>query len=270
MLDINFNFAQKAIESFILDYVKKNGFNRVVLGLSGGLDSAIVLKLCSNALGNENVFALMLPYKVSDKKNIEDAKNLCSLLKIKNELIEITPMIDSYFNIKPAVNKMQLGNKCARERMSILYDYSEREKAIVVGTSNKSELLIGYSTIYGDSASAFMPIGDLYKTQIFEFARFLDIPKEIVEKKPSADLWKGQNDEEEIGLSYKELDEILYQGVDLLMPQEDLCLKYGEEKVKRIFGMIRKSQFKRTMPSICKLLNRTIGIDFRYPRDWQG
>lgn len=153
--------------------------------------------------------------------------------------------------------------------MSVLYDFSVRKRAMVVGTSNKSELLVGYSTLYGDSAAAFMPIGDLYKTQVYQLARHLKIPEKIIHKKPSADLWKDQTDEGEIGMSYDQLDEILYRLVDLRQsPGEIEAEGYSEKAIDRVKRMIVRSQFKRTMPPIAKLQPRTIGLDFRYLRDW--
>jgi NAD+ synthase len=153
--------------------------------------------------------------------------------------------------------------------MSVLYDFSVRKRAMVVGTSNKSELLVGYSTLYGDSAAAFMPIGDLYKTQVYQLGRHLKIPEEIIQKKPSADLWKNQTDEGEIGMSYDQLDEILYRLVDLRQrPDEIAAGGYSAKAIDKVKRMIVRSQFKRTMPPIAKLQPRTIGIDFRYLRDW--
>jgi hypothetical protein len=159
-------------------------------GFEDGIDSAVVLALLQRALGSEHIFALLMPYKLSSEESLTDGKDICEQLKIKYEIIDISPAVDSYFDRYPADNKVLIGNKCARERMSILYDFSSRKKALVAGTSNKSELLIGYSTIFGDSAAAFLPLGDLYKTQVFVLARHLDIPEKIVNKKPSADLWK--------------------------------------------------------------------------------
>lgn len=194
---------------------------------------------------------------------------ICDQFNTKYEVIDISSSVDAYFNRYPTKNKVMIGNKCARERMSVLYDFSLRKKALVVGTSNKSELLIGYSTLFGDSAAAFLPLGDLYKTQIFEFARHLKIPEDIIKKKPSADLWNNQTDEKEIGISYRELDEILFMLVDRRMKDDSIKkLGYSSEMIKKIKMMIVNSQFKRTMPPIPKLQNRTIGLDFRYLRDW--
>ncbi|MCP4217786.1 MAG: NAD(+) synthase, partial [bacterium] len=150
-----------------------------------------------------------------------------------------------------------------------LYDFSARKRGLVAGTSNKSELLIGYSTLYGDSAAAFLPIGDLYKNQVFALARHLGVPDAIVNKKPSADLWENQTDEGEIGITYKVLDEILFKLVDCRLKAEEIeKAGYKREDIDRIQRMIIGSQYKRTMPPVAKLQVRTIGVDFRYLRDW--
>ena len=269
MREINFGVAEKTIVGFIRDSVYKNSFKNGILGVSGGLDSAVVLALTQKALGSNHCFALLMPYKSSSPESLDHGKMICDQLDVKYEVIDISPLIDAFFNRYPTENRVMIGNKCARERMSVLYDFSLRKNALVVGTSNKSEMLIGYSTLFGDSAAAFLPLGDLYKTQIFDFARHLKIPGEIIEKKPSADLWKNQTDEKEIGISYRELDEILFLLVDRRMKPESIKKRgYSSVKINKIKNMIQNSQFKRTMPPIPKLQNRTIGLDFRYLRDW--
>lgn len=269
MFEINFKIAEKVLVNFIKDSVHRNNFERGIIGVSGGLDSAVVLYLTQRALGSKNTFALLLPYKLSSGDSLKHGKMVCELLKVKYEIVDITPSVSAYFDRFPTKNKILIGNKCARERMSVLYDYSVRKKALVVGTSNKSEILIGYTTLYGDSAAAFLPIGDLYKTQLYDFARYLQIPEEIINKKPSADLWKDQTDEGEIGMSYQELDEILYSLIDLRKkPQEVVKLGFSKQTVQKVQNLIMDSQFKRTMPPIAKLQLRTVGLDFRYLRDW--
>ncbi|MCK4835795.1 MAG: NAD+ synthase [Candidatus Aminicenantes bacterium] len=269
MHEINFEIAEKVIIHFIRDSITKNNFKNGIIGVSGGLDSAVVLVLMQRALGNNHTLALILPYKTSSPESLRQAKLICNQLKVDAEVIDISPSVDAYFDRFPTDSLILIGNKCARERMSILYDFSVRKNALVVGTSNKSELLIGYSTLYGDSAAAFFPIGDIYKTQLFDFAAYLDIPEEIIQKKPSADLWKDQTDEGEIGISYRDLDEILYNLVDLRKKAEDIeKMGHKKEKIEKIKKMIMDSQYKRTMPPIVKFHNRTIGLDFRYLRDW--
>jgi len=266
---MNLEVIEKVLVNFIKDAVHKNNFKNAIVGVSGGIDSAVVLALAQRALGSEHTFALLMPYKLSSEESLKDGRAICEQLKVKYETIDISPSVDSYFERFPTDDKVLLGNKCARERMSVLYDFSARKRALVAGTSNKSEMLIGYSTLYGDSAAAFLPIGDLYKTQVFLLARHLDIPKAIIEKKPSADLWQDQTDEGEIGITYKELDEILFQMVDCRMRDAEIeRAGYSKKDIERIKSMITNSQYKRTMPPVCKLQQRTVGIDFRYLRDW--
>ncbi len=269
MLDIHFETAEKVLVNFIRESVYKNNFKRGILGVSGGSDSAVVLVLTQRALGSENTFGLLMPYKLSSEASLTDGETICRQLDVSYETIDISPSVDAYFDKYPAEDKMLIGNKCARERMSVLYDFSARKKALVVGTSNKSELLIGYSTLFGDSAAAFLPIGDLYKTQVFAFARYLGVPETILNKKPSADLWKDQTDEGEIGMTYKQLDEILFQMIDCRKTDREITAAgYAQKEIDKIRKMIINSQYKRTMPPVAKLHTRTVGLDFRYLRDW--
>jgi len=269
MIDINLNITTDIIEKFIHDSITKNGFRNGIIGVSGGIDSALVLALTVRAIGKDNTFALLMPYKTSSPESLTHGKRVCEQFGVRFDIVDISPSIDPYFEKFPTENKTLIGNKCARERMSVLYDFSERKKALVVGTSNKTEMLIGYSTLYGDSAAAFLPIGDLYKTEVIKLAAYVNIPPEIIEKKPSADLWKDQTDEGEIGFSYELLDRILFQMIDMRMSDKEL-IKSGfmENDIRRIQKMITGTQFKRTMPPVTKIHNRTIGLDFRYPRDW--
>lgn len=228
---------------FIQDYVHKNGFENVVIGVSGGLDSAVVATLCVKALGAEHVHGLLLPYGLSISENFLDSENLCKHLKISYDVINITPLIDMYFDRFPTDSKVQFGNKCARERMAILYDFSVRHNALVAGTSNKSEMMIGYFTQYGDGAAAFEPIADLYKTEVFELAKQLGVPKAIIDKKPTADLWPGQTDEGEIGLSYADLDKILFS---LEKMENDLAaVGYLEAQIGTLEGFVNDARIMR-------------------------
>jgi len=269
MLEIHSETVEKLLVHFTRDSVYKNNFKNGIVGVSGGLDSAVVLVLTQRALGSGHTFALLMPYKLSSEDSLNDGKALCEQLKVPYEIVDISAPVDAYFDRFPTDNKMLIGNKCARERMSVLYDFSARKQALVVGTSNKSELLIGYSTLFGDSAAAFFPLGDLYKTQVFDLARYLNVPENIVRKKPTADLWKDQTDEGEIGITYKELDEILYQMIDGRKRDWEIeAMGYAMANIKKIKKMIMNSQYKRTMPPVCKMHPRTIGMDFRYLRDW--
>lgn len=270
----NFPIIFKHLTYFIKDEVLKTGINKVVLGLSGGIDSAAACYLASRALGKSNVTALLMPYKSSAKSSLGDAMKVVEALGIPYYIIDITKQIDDYFQAEKdgaRVNdiKVRMGNKMSRERMSILYDYSYKLKSLVLGTSNKSELLLGYGTIYGDMASALNPIGDIYKTQIYQLAKLLDIPDSIMTKPPSADLWLGQSDESELGFTYEAADSIMYLLIDkMYKPEVVVSLGYNAGIVNAVYSRIKKSQYKRRMPLIAKVSERTINIDFRYLRDW--
>lgn len=270
----NFPIIFKHLTYFIKDEVLKTGINKVVLGLSGGIDSAAACYLASSALGKSNVTALLMPYKSSAKSSLGDAMKVVEALGIPYYIIDITKQIDDYFQAEKdgtRVNdiKVRMGNKMSRERMSILYDYSYKLKSLVLGTSNKSELLLGYGTIYGDMASALNPIGDIYKTQIYQLAKLLNIPDSIMTKPPSADLWLGQSDESELGFTYEAADSIMYLLIDkMYKPEVVVSLGYNAVIVNAVYSRIKKSQYKRRMPLIAKVSERTINIDFRYLRDW--
>jgi NAD+ synthase len=188
---------------------------------------------------------------------------------VQSKTIDITPMAEPLFELDKDMNKVRKGNILARMRMIVLYDQSEDFKGLVVGTSNKTEILLGYSTLYGDSASALNPLGDLYKTQLRQLSRAMGIPAAIVDKPPSADLWVGQTDEGELGFTYQEADRLLYLLVDQrYSPEEVIEAGFDEKLVKLVVGRVQRSQFKRMPPPIAKLSNRTIGYDFLYLRDW--
>jgi len=268
-LKIDCETVQKILREFLIQEAGKAGFEKVVLGLSGGIDSALVASLCADAFPPENVTALILPYKTSNPENIADARLIADQLKIKSETIDISPMVDAFFNNDTKADVTRRGNRMARERMCFLYDFSQKTNSIVIGTSNKTELLLGYGTIFGDLASGINPIGDLYKTQVWQLSKFYNIPESIINKPPSADLWHGQTDEEEIGYSYEEIDHLLYYLIDMRYSSEMLQeLDFPEKMISEIKSKIQKFQFKRRPPVIAKLSNRTINQDFRYCRDW--
>ena len=251
---------------FLKDEVYKTGLKNAIIGLSGGIDSAVVAVLAQKAFG-KNFQAFMLPSSSSSQSSFDDADELCKKFDIKNQSIFIGDLVETYFKDKDKTN-LRIGNFSARMRMSTLYDMSAKYSALVLGTSNKSELLLGYGTMFGDLASAINPIGDMYKTEVFAFAEHLDVPKSIIKKPPTADLWEGQSDEEDLGFTYAELDKALFAFVDKRLSKEELIeKKFGKELVELITTKIYKNQFKRKLPIIAKLGDRTIGHDFLYPRD---
>src|SRR4030088_1765279 len=268
-LQINPELVRRILVGFIKNEVRKVGFERVVLGLSGGVDSSLVATLAAEALGADNILALIMPYKTRDPKSKSDALQVVQQLGIQHLEIDITPQIDAYSARFPEADQKRRGNKMARERMSILYDQSWAWRALVIGTSNKTELLLGYGTIYGAMASAINPLGDLYKTQVWQLADAVGVPTAIVQKAPSADLWAGQPDETELGFQYRMIDQLLYFLVERRYSVEELTRQgFDEAFVTEIMRRIRENQYKRRLPLIAKLTSRTIDRDFRYPRDW--
>jgi len=260
---------RQILVGFVRDEVRKVGVNRAVLGLSGGIDSALVVFIAAEALGPENVHAICMPYKSSNPESESHARMVAQACGVNFSVLPITPMVDAYFESFPEADNMRRGNKMARERMTILFDHSALLSALVLGTSNKTELLLGYGTLYGDMASALNPIGDLYKTQVWQLSEAMGVPREVVEKQPSADLWAGQTDEEELGFSYRQVDELLYRMVDLRMNREELVVAGFEAGfIDTVYRKIQNSHFKRRLPVIAKVSNRTIDRDFRYSRDW--
>ncbi len=251
--------------------VQRVGFERVILGLSGGLDSALSAYLAARAFGPEQVLAVAMPYRTSHPDSLEHARLCARTLGIELRVEDISDAVDAYFSRHPEADPGRRGNKMARERMSVLYDLSAAEHALVLGTSNKTELLLGYSTIFGDSASAVNPIGDLYKTQVRQIARYLGVPGPILEKPPSADLWEGQTDEGELGFGYEEADVLLLHMVDRRQRREGLVGRgFAPDFVDRVRELVRTSQYKRKLPVILKISARTVDKDFLYPRDWTG
>ena len=268
-LAIDNQLVSDLLIGFIRDEVGKVGFKQVVVGVSGGVDSALVLALCTRALGPQSVHAILMPYRTSAQSSTDDAVTVCETLEVRHETVDISPAIDAYFAQQPEASRARRGNKMARERMAVLYDLSFARDALVVGTSNKSELLLGYGTVHGDMAHAINPIGDLYKTQVFSLSAFLGIPEQILNKPPSADLWEGQSDEADLGFTYAEVDALLFHLVDERFGVEELQgLGFTPELVDKVVGRVRGSQYKRRLPVIAKVGPRTINREFRYPRDW--
>ncbi len=268
-LDFDASTAAALLVDFIRRETRKAGFSRAVLGLSGGVDSAAAAALAVRALGARNVVCAVLPYRTSSPDSLSDARSMVRLLGTRSVRFAITPMIDAYFAGQGRASALRRGNKMARERMAVLYDISARERALVVGTSNKTELLLGYGTIFGDLACGINPLGDLYKTQVRGLALHLGVPRHIVFKVATADLWPGQSDEQEIGAPYADVDRLLHLLVDRrASPGEAIAFGFARPMVRRITERISASQFKRRTPLIAKVSSRTVGIDFLYPRDW--
>ena len=268
-LSINPALVEEILVRFIRNEVTRTGFERGVLGLSGGIDSSVVAYLAVKALGPKRVLAVTMPYKTSSAATRRDSLAVIDALGVESLDVPITGSIDAYFAAFPDASRMRVANKCARERMTVLYDQSARFEGLVLGTSNKSELLLGYATQFGDMASAINPIGDLYKTQLRQLAAHLGVPKAILDKQPSGDLWVGQTDEGELGFGYEEVDRLLVLLVDRRWQAAQLInAGFDPAFVERIIEMIRRNQYKRRLPVIAKLTDRTVDRDFRYPRDW--
>ena len=268
-LKINPELVTEILCRFIRAEIRRAGFEHAVVGLSGGIDSSVVTFLCARALGAENVLAVTMPYKTSSEATRSDSQAVIDQLGVHTVNVPITDQVDAYYARFPDASQLRRANKCARERMTVLYDQSAAFQALVAGTSNKSELLLGYGTQFGDMASAINPVGDLYKTQLYHLAAHLGVPKPILTKDPTGDLWIGQTDEGELGFSYAEVDRLLVLLVDRRWRRAELVRAgFEAEFVDRVVTMIRRNHYKRRMPVIAKLSHRTMDRDFRYARDW--
>ncbi len=242
------------ITAFIRDRMEEAEKSRLVVGLSGGLDSAVSSYLAVRALGSESLTAFLMPYQTTAPQSTEDARLVTSELGIAHAIIDITPLVDAYFERFPDADRKRRGNFMARTRMAVLYDQSAALDALVLGTGNRTEALLGYTTLWGDMACAFTPLGDLYKTQVRQLAEYLGVPERIIAKPPSADLWQGQTDEGEMGITYEEADRLLYNLVDLGLSDEDLEREgFSPAFIHKIRDMMESSSFKRCMPPSCNL-----------------
>ena len=260
--------ARRIITAFIRAQLDQAGFKKVLLGLSGGIDSALVAYLAAEAIGPENVLAILMPYRTSSPQSRGDAEEVLRRLGGPSEVVDISGIVDAYFDDgREDAAPLRRGNFMARARMMVLYDHSVTWGGLVIGTGNKTETLIGYSTLWGDSASAFNPIGDLYKSQVRQLSTVLGVPEAIISKAPSADLWPGQTDEQEVGFTYSEVDRILFRLVDRRLSLDEIVADGFERTlVERIDRMVAGSEFKRQVPPIAKIGPRTAGIDYLYPR----
>jgi NAD+ synthase len=270
-LAIDTDIARRVIGEFIRGQLRQAGFERAVLGLSGGIDSALVAYLTAEAIGADKLLCVLMPYRASSPASRSDAEEVVRRLGTASELVDITPMVDGFYGPDTDASALRRGNFMARMRMSVLYDRSVTWSGLVVGTGNKTESLIGYTTIFGDSACAFNPVGDLYKSQIRQLAAAMDVPDSIIAKAPSADLWPDQTDEIEGGFSYPELDRLLFWRIDKRRSIEEVvALGFDRTLVERVDRMVAGAEFKRQVPPIAKLGPRTAGVDYLYPRRRPG
>jgi len=267
-LKIDPNLTRRILVEFVRTEIQRAGFKHAIVGLSGGVDSALSTFLAAEALGPENVLVLRMPYQTSSPESLQHAQLVIDATGVQGKTIPITDMVDAYLKHVPEATALRKGNIMARCRMILLYDHSAAFKGLVVGTGNKTEILLGYTTLYGDSACALNPIGDLYKTQVRQLAAAMGIPQVIIDKAPSADLWVGQTDEDELGFTYADVDRVLYLLVDgRYEPQSIVEQGFDAQLVERVVNMVRNSHFKRVLPPIAKLSNRIVGQDFLHPRD---
>ena len=270
-LAIDTAVARRVIGEFIRGQLRQAGFERLVLGLSGGIDSALVAYLSAEAIGADRLLCVLMPYRTSSDASRADAEEVVRRLGCASDLVDISPMVDAYFAADPDATPLRRGNFMARQRMAVLYDRSVTWGGLVVGTGNKTESLIGYTTLFGDSACAFNPIGDLYKSQVRQVALDAGVPEAIIRKAPSADLWPGQTDESEAGFSYPQLDRLLFWRIDKRRSIEELeALGFDRAMVERVDRMVAGAEFKRQVPPIAKLGPRTAGVDYLYPRRRPG
>jgi NAD+ synthase len=270
-LAIDTDVARRVIGEFIRGQLRQAGFERAVVGLSGGIDSGLVAYLVSEAIGPERLLCVLLPYRTSSPSSRADAEEIVRRLGAASEVVDISPMVDGFYGADPDAPALRRGNFAARMRMAVLYDRSATWGGLVVGTSNKTESLIGYTTIFGDSACAFNPIGDLYKSQVRQLAQAIGVPEQVIRKAPSADLWPGQTDEGEASFVYPELDRLLHWRIDKRRSVDEVvALGFDRALVERVDQMVAMSEFKRQVPPIAKLGPRTAGVDYLYPRRRPG
>ncbi len=261
--------ATAALAGFIRDALESTGARGMVLGLSGGVDSALAAALAVRALGPERVHAFLLPYRTSSPDSESDARAVAEQLGLEPGTIDISRMVDAYFAERgDDADHVRRGNMMARVRMAVLFDQAKRLDSLVLGTSNKTEILLGYSTIFGDNASSINPLGDLYKRQVIELARHLGLPAQVIDKPPSADLWPGQTDEDELGIDYDTADEVLYLMFNRGMtPREVVEHGYPEEAVEKINRLEQRYRYKRRLMLIARLSGSAINLDREIPRD---
>ncbi len=253
-LALDYPGVRETLVRFLREESRRAGFERIVVGVSGGVDSAVAVTLAAAALGSGNVLGVMMPSASSSPSSQKDAADLLRGLGVRSETVSIAPMVEAFLAGRPATDRIRKGNLMARARMIVLYDISARDRSIVVGTSNRTEILLGYGTLFGDTACGLNPVGELYKTQVWGLAAALGVPRAIIDKQPSADLWEGQTDEEELGFSYARVDRLLVRMVDEGRGDEDLArLGFDPQFVAKVRERIRSNEFKRRPPLIASV-----------------
>lgn len=269
-LDVQPELVERMLVSFLREELRSAGFARAVVGLSGGIDSAVAAALCARAFGPEQTLCVLLPYRTSSPDSEAHARQVAERLGTPARKVDISAMADGYLAQEGIDAPLRRGNALARCRMIVLYDLSVEWNGLVIGTSNKTEMLLGYSTQWGDSAHAVNPLGDLYKHQVVQLACHLDVPREVIDKPPSADLFEGQTDEADLGFTYETADRLLYAMIDQRRSERELVAAgFAPELVAQVARRVVQNQFKRLPPPIAKLSRRTINQDFRYLRDWR-
>ncbi len=258
-LAIDVELVCDTLARFIKNQMGGTGLQRVILGLSGGIDSTLAVYLAVKALGPENVRGLIMPFRTSSPESEADALTVADELGIRTEKIEISPIVDSFLTTARDADKVRIGNICARVRMVLLFDRSKPNRAIVLGTGNKTEVLLGYSTLFGDSACSINPLGDLYKGQVYQLAEYVGAPQQIIDKKPTADLWPEQTDEGEMGISYYEVDRYFYYLVEKgFTPVELLDKGFDADFQRNIIERVNANLFKTKVPIIARISGKTI------------
>jgi len=245
---------------FLAEELARSGLNGYVVGLSGGIDSSLSAALAVKAVGSDKVLGVMMPYRTSSPSSLEDAQKVAEQLALEIRQVDISPMVDAYYTQITPDLQIRAGNKMARERMSILFDLAHKMTRLVLGTGNRTEICLGYTTIYGDSACSVNPIGELYKTEVRQLAKALELPDSVISKAPSADLWADQTDEGEIGVTYDEIDGILGRLVDdgVKSLKQLTADDFAESSIRRVVEMLNRNAFKRSLPPVATHGRRSI------------
>lgn len=266
---INARVAAEWLEAFLRDeLIERRGITQAVVGLSGGVDSAVTAYLCARAVGAKNVHAIRMPYKASSRESLYDAQLVVDALGINERTIEITPAVDGYLQFEPDADARRRGNVMARTRMVVLFDQGAKLDALPIGTGNKTERLLGYFTWHGDDAPPLNPLGDLFKTQVWELARYLGVPAAIVEKAPSADLVADQTDEGDLGITYARADGILAQLLRGYNAPQITQHGFSEEEVALVLKRVEGTHWKRHLPTTAMLSNTAINEFYLRPVDF--